>query len=65
MTSGKGIAKRRKQKEWTQSQLAKKAGLSRGYVAAIEQGRRRPSLKTLVIIAKALEVDVRGLKEDI
>ncbi|ABO49765.1 putative transcriptional regulator, XRE family [Desulforamulus reducens MI-1] len=61
MSVGKSIAKLRKQKKWTQSKLAKETGLSRGYIASIEQGRRHPALKTLTIIAEKLGVEMREL----
>lgn len=38
----------RREKGWTQSELAKLTGLSRRYIAAIEEGRISPKLKTLL-----------------
>ena len=40
----------------TQEQLAKAAGVSRGYLARLETGRHSPTLDTLRKIAKALRV---------
>ena len=54
-------------KEWrdrrglTQEQLAKKAGISRGYLARLETARQDPKLSTLEKLAKALKVDVAKL----
>lgn len=56
------IAKLRKEKGLTQAELAKATGLSRGYIAAIEQGRRFPHQKTLAIIAERLGVGIEELK---
>ena len=47
----------------TQDALAKKAGLSWGYIARLEIGRHDPSLSTLVKLAKALKVTVGELVE--
>ena len=63
LTTGGNIAKLRKQRKWTQGQLAKVTGLSRGYIASIEQGRRCPALRALAIIADVLGVKIRDLKE--
>lgn len=63
MGTGDRIAKLRKVKGWTQAELAKATGLSSGYVAAIEEGRAHPKLKTLVIIAEKLGGSLEKLKE--
>ncbi|MEW5952595.1 MAG: helix-turn-helix transcriptional regulator [Bacillota bacterium] len=57
------IAKFRRKKGWTQAELAEITGLSRGYIAAIEQGRKIPAPKTLVIIAEGLGAAVDELKK--
>ena len=51
----------RKQRGWTQPVLAKKSGLSPGYIARVETGRHDPKLSTLVKLAKALGVTVSEL----
>lgn len=56
------IARLRQRKGWTQAQLARETGLSRGYIAAVEQGRRHPTLRALAVIAWALEVGIEDLK---
>jgi transcriptional regulator with XRE-family HTH domain len=46
----------------TQEELAKRAKVSRGYLAALEAGHRRnPSIAVLERIAKALKVPVGRL----
>jgi transcriptional regulator with XRE-family HTH domain len=56
-------------KEWrdrramTQQQLAKKAGISRGFLARLETARHDPKLSTLEKLAKALRVKVAKLVE--
>lgn len=57
---GKRIAKMRKEKKWTQKQLAEAARLSKSRIAAIEEGKR-PGIKTVVMIAEALGVETREL----
>lgn len=58
---GVKIAELRKSKGWTQADLAKAAGLSWGYIAAIEEGRVKPKIKTLALIAKCLGVELELL----
>jgi len=54
-------------KEWrerrgmTQEQLAKKAGISRGFLARLETARHDPKLSTLEKLARALKVDIAKL----
>ena len=64
MGIGSNIAKFRRLKGWTQATLAKETGLSRGYIAAIEEGRKHPRLKTLAIIAEKLGVGIDELIEE-
>ena len=51
----------RKARHWSQPVLAKKAGVSAGYLARLERARHDPRLSTLVKLAKALGVPVAGL----
>jgi HTH-type transcriptional regulator, competence development regulator len=53
----------RKDRRWTQPVLARKAGLSPGYLARLETKRHDPKLSTLVKLAKALGVPVTTLLE--
>ena len=47
----------------TQEQLARRAGLSLGYVQRLEVGRHDPPVSTLRVLAKALGVKVAKLLE--
>lgn len=47
----------------TQEQVATAAGVSRGYLGELEQGRRRPSFEGIVRVARALEVELVELIE--
>jgi len=51
----------RKERELTQEKLAWATGVTKATMSRIEAGLRYPSPKTLVSIAKALEVTVRDL----
>ncbi|EGW39062.1 helix-turn-helix transcriptional regulator [Desulfosporosinus sp. OT] len=58
---GKRIVQLRKERGWTQNDLAKAARLSKGYISAIEEGDQRPKVKTVAMIANALGVGVKDL----
>lgn len=57
MLVGHKIKELRQKKKLTQRQVARKAGISNTYLSDIETGRTNPSLKTLVKIADALDVE--------
>jgi len=52
------LRKFRKEKGITQLKLSILTGLSKDYITAIECGRRVPSIKRLILIASAINVDV-------
>jgi XRE family aerobic/anaerobic benzoate catabolism transcriptional regulator len=47
----------------TQASLAKRAGLTLGYIGKLETGHYDPQLSTLMKLAKALKVTVAELLE--
>ena len=53
---GKNIKKHRENKGYTQNELAEIVDLSREYVADVERGHKRISLKKLFEIADALGI---------
>ena len=55
---GKKIRAYRKNKDLTISTVAKKAGVSKGLISKIENGRTMPSLPVLISIINALEIDM-------
>ena len=55
------LKKLRTERNLTQDSLAKKARISREYVARLEGGRQDPTLSTLQKLAKALQVEVGEL----
>ncbi|MEG1577169.1 MAG: helix-turn-helix transcriptional regulator [Oscillospiraceae bacterium] len=60
-TIGKNIKEARKSNGFTQAQLAEKAGISRSYLAGVEQDNYNPSVKTLLSIASACQADLNFL----
>lgn len=61
MSLGENIKKYRKLKKLTQLELAKRANMSRSYLADVERDRYNPSVDTLKSIAKVLEIDPNSL----
>jgi transcriptional regulator with XRE-family HTH domain len=55
------IKELRKKRRMIQPGLARKAGLSEGYIARLETCRHDPKLSTLIALAKALRVPVAEL----
>lgn len=58
---GARIRELRKARALTQEKLAWEAGLSKGHLSGIEKGLVRPTLTTLSMLAKRLEVDLLDL----
>lgn len=58
---GKNIKKRRVKLDMTQQTLADKVGLSLNFIGKIEVAFSKPSLDTLIKIAKALDTTVSEL----
>ena len=55
---GARIAILRKQREWSQEELAQRAGLQRTHVGRIENGKYAVTLETIQAIAEALGMTV-------
>lgn len=55
---GLKIKELRKQKKFTQEQLAEKLNLDIGYISKLEVGRNFPTIGTLEKIAKVLQVEL-------
>lgn len=62
---GSTIRRYRKAIRRTQEYIAEQADISHRYFQEIEQGRGQPSLKTVMRIAKALEITVMQLLEPV
>jgi transcriptional regulator with XRE-family HTH domain len=55
------VKRLRKARKLTQEALAKRSGVSHGYLARLEIGMHDPSLTTLAKLAKALKVKLADL----
>lgn len=60
---GARIRALRKKKEWTQEQLAKKVGLTKGGISHIERGLHSPGTETLRKIAAEFSISAALLAE--
>lgn len=62
---GRAIRQARKDRKVSQEELAARADLHRNYIGLIERGERNASIKTLIQIARALQLSpadlLRGL----
>jgi len=58
---GKRIRTARKNLNMTQEKLAVASGIDRSHMGFIEQGRRRPTLSTLLKITQALKMPLEQL----
>lgn len=65
MTTGQRIKAERRAKGLTQEELGQKLGISGAAIAQYETEKRRPKLETLAKIAKALEIDIRNLDDNL
>jgi transcriptional regulator with XRE-family HTH domain len=58
---GKRVRELRKQKGYSQEQLADKAGLHRTYIGSIERGEQNVSIDNIEKIAKSLKIIIPEL----
>jgi repressor LexA len=62
---GERIRRIRKEKNFTQEELAWEIGLSPNYIGLIERGKKRPSIETLRKISEVLEIPISYFFENI
>lgn len=53
----------RKEKGWSQEQLALQSGLARSYLGGVERGQRNIALENIVKLAKTLGITPSGLMD--
>ncbi len=58
---GERIALRRRERGWTQADLAEKLGVETETVSRFERGHALPSLKRLVFLAEVLDASIHDL----
>jgi transcriptional regulator with XRE-family HTH domain len=58
---GRRIRLLRKEKGFSQEELAERSGLNRPYISAIEQGKRNVSLEVMEKLAGALGIEIDQL----
>jgi len=58
---GRNVRQARKEKGWTQEQLAFETGVKRAYLSEVENGQRNVSLDVVEKLATALAIDVSEL----
>ena len=57
------LRKMRKQRAWSQEELAHRAGIAMRYVSLLETNNRQPTLSTLHVIAQAFDLSVSELMQ--
>ncbi|MGJ9404525.1 helix-turn-helix transcriptional regulator [Arthrobacter sp. KK5.5] len=60
---GRHISVERRQARWTQAELAERAGISTGTLAAVEKGSQSPSIGTVFEIATLLGIPLVAASE--
>jgi transcriptional regulator with XRE-family HTH domain len=58
---GEVLSRYRERKGWSQMTLAMKAGLHLNAVSNLERGKRSPSLHTVMVLSRALEIPASKL----
>ena len=60
---GLNVQRIRRQRSWSQEELAFQSGLHRTYISGIERGARNPTVRVLAQLAEALGVKAAALLE--
>lgn len=63
ITFGLKIKELRKQKKYSQEQLANLASINKSYISQIENGKTKVSLEIMSKLAKAFEIEINKLFE--
>ena len=60
---GRNIRLARRSRNWTQAELGRRAGLGQEYLSAVEQARVPAGLQNLILIARALQIELKELTD--
>jgi transcriptional regulator with XRE-family HTH domain len=60
---GRRVGEARREREWTQAQLAERWGVSVYYVQLVERGRENMTLESIALLASVLRVKPASLLE--
>lgn len=60
---GKRVSAIRREKKMTSEKLAYEAGISKGYLSDLENGKKLPSLRVLALLAEVLGVKLQRFFE--
>ena len=61
---GVRVRQQRELNEWTQAQLAEKAGVSISFIGHIERGEKKSSVETVVALCNAMAISPSVLLQD-
>lgn len=64
MTKRDWLEMKRKQKNWSQQEVAEKVGVDRTYIGMLESGKRDPSVKVAQSLGGVLDFDWKFFFED-
>lgn len=60
---GQRLTMLRKEKGWSQEQLALQSGMARSYLGGVERGQRNIALENIVKLARTLEIRLSVLMD--
>lgn len=64
-TFGQTLRNARRQAQVSQDDLAQRSGVDRSAISNYERGRREPNLRTIVKLARALDIEPASLLRDL
>jgi len=62
---GAVLRQKRKERGYSQEELAHKAGIAMRYVSLLEGDKRQPTISTLYLLCKALEISMTAFVSEV
>lgn len=62
---GKVLRQKRKEQNWSQEELAHRAGIAMRYVSLLECNKRQPTISTLYALSQALGISMAEFMSEI